>query len=281
MSAMDAQNDRLNTLWFDLKASVQVAETPAVFDKHCRVTRHNGIDPRQVELCNPDLIVFEFDYPSREDMEQAAGFKIRHSNIPMIVITVQHSEALAVWFFRKKFIDFLVQPVTASEATHCLNEVKRITQLRRGQEKRKPASLQSALPPEVSHSQGATNPLLPAIALIESAYFDQLTVTQAEDAALSLRALLQGRVRYRFQRVRGALSDPRGLQAVPQSERAGFGGRLRGGFLGALVLHQDVQASRWRASFGGRWASGSGVLRNKGITRKLHVFVLKLITPVH
>jgi len=182
MSAMDAQNDRLNTLWFDLKASVQVAETPAVFDKHCRVTRHNGIDPRQVELCNPDLIVFEFDYPSREDMEQAAGFKIRHSNIPMIVITVQHSEALAVWFFRKKFIDFLVQPVTASEATHCLNEVKRITQLRRGQEKRKPASLQSALPPEVSHSQGATNPLLPAIALIESAYFDQLTVTQAASA---------------------------------------------------------------------------------------------------
>lgn len=182
MNTTDPRTERLKTLWFDLKASVQVAETPAVFDKHCLVRRHNGIDPRQVEQFDPDLIVFEFDYPSREDMEQAAGFKVRHPNIPMIIVTVQHSEALAVWFFRKKFLDVLVQPVTTSEATHCLNEIGRIARLRRGQEKRKSVSLQSALPPEVSHSQGASNPMLPAISLIESAYFDQLTVTHAASA---------------------------------------------------------------------------------------------------
>lgn len=178
-SANPREEHLLRTLWFDLKSSVQVTETPAVFERHCLVRRHHGIDPRQVELVEPDLVVFEFDYPSRADMEQAASFKVRFSNIPMIIVTVQHSEALAVWFFRKKFIDFLVQPVTASEATHCLNEVKRITQLRRGQEKRKSSFLQSALPPEVCHSQGVSNPMLPAIALIESAYFDQLTVTHA------------------------------------------------------------------------------------------------------
>jgi AraC-like DNA-binding protein len=172
----------LKTLWFDLKASVQINDTPAVFEKFCNIRRVHGIDGRQVESFEPDLVVFEFDYPSRADMEHAAGFKLRHANIPMIVLTVQHSEALAVWFFRKKFIDFLVQPITAGEATHCLNEISRITSLRRGQEKRKLTEKQSSLPPEVSQHQGASNPLLPAVALIETAYFEQLTVMRAAEA---------------------------------------------------------------------------------------------------
>jgi AraC-like DNA-binding protein len=172
----------LKALWFDLKTSVQITDTPPIFDEQCRIKRTNGIDARQMDSFEPDLIVFEFDYPSRADMEHAAGFKLRHSNIPMIVLTVQHSEALAVWFFRKKFIDFLVQPVTAIEATQCLNEITRITALRRHQDKRKLTEKQSALPPEVSQSRGASNPLVPAIALIESNYFEQLTVTRAAQA---------------------------------------------------------------------------------------------------
>ena len=63
----------LKALWFDLKASVQVSETPATFEKYCRIKRCNGIDSRQVDDFAPDLVVFEFDYPSRDDMEQAAG----------------------------------------------------------------------------------------------------------------------------------------------------------------------------------------------------------------
>ena len=172
----------IRTLWFDLKASVQVSEPSPVFQKGCEILRFNGIEHRCVDSFDPELVVFEFDYPSRHDMEMAAGFKIRHANIPMIVTTVQHSEALAVWFFRKKFLDFLVQPVTISEATHCINEIARVTKLRRVQQARQLAEQQSSLPPEVSLGRGASNPLLPAIALIETAYFDQLTVTQAAEA---------------------------------------------------------------------------------------------------
>jgi AraC-like DNA-binding protein len=179
-----AQNGKqlLSTLWFDLKTSVQVAETPAVFDRFCEIRRCAGLDGRQVEGFDPDLIVLEFDYPSRADMEQAAGFKAKFSNIPMIVVTVQHSEALAVWFFRKKFLDYLVQPVTATEATHCLTEIRKITALRRKQNPRRFAEQQSSMPLEVSHGNGPSQPLLPAVALVASAYYEQLTVTRAAQA---------------------------------------------------------------------------------------------------
>ena len=175
-------NQRLGTLWFDLKSSIQIAETPAVFDRFCDIRRCAGLDGRQVTAFDPDLIVLEFDYPSRADMERAAGFKAQHSNVPMIVITVQHSEALAVWFFRKKFLDYLVQPVTASETTHCLTEIRKITALRRQQQPRRFAEQQSSMPLEVSHGRGASQPLLPAIALVERAYFEQITVTRAAAA---------------------------------------------------------------------------------------------------
>ncbi len=254
--------ERLKALWFDLKASVQVSETPASFARHCTIRRHNGIDVREVESFDPDVIVFEFDYPSREDMEQAAAFKLRHANVPMIAVTVQHSEALAVWFFRKKFLDFLVQPVTSSEVTHCLNEVARITQLRRVQERRRPSQQQSALPPEVSLSQGASNPLLPAISLIESAYFDQLTVTQAADVC-SLQPFRFGRlfkeefgldfreyvVRYRIREACRLLRNPNAqvaevAYAVGFSEPSYFTKtfkRLVGAKPSAVVGRQDLE----------------------------------------
>jgi AraC-like DNA-binding protein len=259
----------LKAVWFDLKASVQVSDTPAPFEKYCDIRRTNGIDPRQMEDFEPDLVVFEFDYPSREDMEQAAGFKIRHSNIPMIVLTVQHSEALAVWFFRKKFIDYLVQPVTASEATHCLNEVVRITELRRNQQVRRLAEQQSALPPEVSLGQGASNPLLPAISLIESAYFDQLTVTRAAEVC-GLQPFRFGRsfkeefgidfreyvVRYRIREACRLLRNPNAqvseiAYAVGFSEPSYFTKtfkRLVGARPSEVVGRQDLEFSVTRAS---------------------------------
>jgi AraC-like DNA-binding protein len=114
-------------------------------------------------------------------MDQVARFKVAHSNIPMIVVTVQHSEVLAVWFFRKKFIDYLVQPVSIGEATDCLSEIRKITSLRRKQNPRNFPEQTSTMPLEVSQGNGVSHPLLPAIALVASCYFEQLTVTRAAE----------------------------------------------------------------------------------------------------
>ena len=71
----DLQNieQPLKTLWFDLKSSIEVAETPAIFDRFCTIRRCTGLDRREIETNDPDLVVIEFDYPSRADLQQAAA----------------------------------------------------------------------------------------------------------------------------------------------------------------------------------------------------------------
>ena len=171
----------LNTLWFDLKASIQVAETPAIFDRFCTILYYNGLDSREIETFDPDLVVIEFDYPTRSDMQRAIALKAGHPSVPMVVITVQHSEAIAVWFFRKKFVDYLVQPVSTGEASDCLIEISKINRLRRKQQPRECAKQHSSMPVEVGRVQVGAQRLLPAIALVASSYFKQLSVSYAAE----------------------------------------------------------------------------------------------------
>ena len=171
----------LRTVWCDLKSSIQIAELPPAFAERCDILRCSGIDDRNIDATETDLVVLEFDYPSKVDMEGAAQLKVTYPGIPMIIITVQHSEALAVWFFRKKFMDYLVQPVINSEAVHCLTEVRRISQLRRTQERRQFREQQSSLPMEVSLTSTPARRLQPAINLVSHKYYDQLTVSHAAE----------------------------------------------------------------------------------------------------
>lgn len=185
MSSVTPQNNRgpqLGVVWFDLKSSIQIADTPEAFGKLCEVQRVLGLDSRILETFNPDLVVIEFDYPSRADMDRAANFKASHASIPMIIVTVQHSEALAVWCFRKKFIDFLVQPVSAGEVDACLEDVSRISKLRREQASRELALYTARVPAEISYGRGASQPLRPAIDLVAAQYHEPLTVSIAAEA---------------------------------------------------------------------------------------------------
>jgi AraC-like DNA-binding protein len=254
----------LKTVWCDLKTSIQVAELPPMFERQCAITYSTGLDDRSIETPETDLVVLEFDYPSKVDMEDAAQFKGRHANVPMIIITVQHSEALAVWFFRKKFIDYLVQPVISSEAAHCLGEVRRISQLRRTQDRREYREQQSSMPMEVSLTAAPARRLLPAINLVSHRFYDQLSVSQAAEVC-QLQPFRFGRefkeefgidfreyvVRYRIREACRLLRNPRAqigdvAYAVGFSEPSYFTKtfkRLVGAPPSQVVGRQDLQFS--------------------------------------
>ena len=68
-----SQQPQLGVAWFDLKSSIQVAETPRAFERQCDLHRVAGLDSRVLEALDPDLAVIEFDYPSRADMDRAAN----------------------------------------------------------------------------------------------------------------------------------------------------------------------------------------------------------------
>jgi AraC-like DNA-binding protein len=170
---------KMKCLWMDLKTSSQVTDTPAIFERHCWVARTTGFDAVRLESVLPDFVVLEFDYPTREDLARAITFKKTFASIPMVVVTVQHSEALAVWFFRAKFFDYLVHPLPGSEVTACVQQLEEISTLRQKQQRRNAAKPRSGTPHEAASVRNVRTQLQPAITLVERNYHQRLLVTEA------------------------------------------------------------------------------------------------------
>jgi AraC-like DNA-binding protein len=208
-------------LWMDLKTSVQVAETPSIFARKCDVVRTSGFNEPVVDRENPDFIVLEFDYPSRQDLARATTFKQQLSGIPMVAVTVQHSEALAVWFFRARFYDYLVQPLPSDEVSSCIARIEEVKRLSNGQAVRRPGRAQTAIPSEAGSQVSAPARLRPALTLIERKYHQRLLVTEAAEEC-SMAAFRFGRefkeqfgmdfreylLRYRIREACRLLSNP-------------------------------------------------------------------------
>ena len=177
----DRTDNDLTCLWMDLKTSVQIAEVPAAFARHCTVHQTSGFDELGLERVQPDFVVLEFDYPSRQDLARAVVFKRDFASMPMVAVSVQHSESLALWFFRARFYDFLVQPLAAVEVNNCLSELKEVKRLKGGQQSRKAARANLELPNEASSSKSPHTRLQPAITLVERNYHQRLMVTEAAE----------------------------------------------------------------------------------------------------
>lgn len=166
----------------DLKTSIHVAETPDTFAVDCDVARTSGFDELALTRTAPDFVVMEFDFPSRSDLARAAEFKSVHARVPMVVVTVQHSEALAVWFFRERFYDYLVQPLSRVEVSKCLARLSAIPALAAAQPQRESVEIHLPVPREASSQRSGPAQLRPALTLIEQRYHDRLNVADAAGA---------------------------------------------------------------------------------------------------
>jgi YesN/AraC family two-component response regulator len=98
-----------------------------------------------------DAVCFDFDYPDRTGLQRVVDIKEAFPSIPMIMSTVQHSEALAVWAFRSRLADFLVKPVPYADLHRCHAMIVAMTQAKRRQDSRNMPAL-SPRTPKVSDS---------------------------------------------------------------------------------------------------------------------------------
>ncbi|WP_369959012.1 helix-turn-helix domain-containing protein [Pseudomonas benzenivorans] len=70
---------------------------------------------RGIEQIAPLLACFEYDYPNLSGLKALRATKQAHPSLPILMLTVHHSEALAVWAFRTRVWDYLVKPFSAKE----------------------------------------------------------------------------------------------------------------------------------------------------------------------
>ncbi len=76
-----------------------------------------------VSRARPSVVCFEYDYPDAAGLRVLQYTKQTHPSVPVIMLTEQHSEALATWAFRSRVWDFLVKPILLEEMLRTLNSV--------------------------------------------------------------------------------------------------------------------------------------------------------------
>jgi DNA-binding NtrC family response regulator len=105
-------------LWLDMTVSIKDASSSSVFDGAFELHRLAPLSSirADIERVRPAVAFFEFDFPTRQGLNLLKDTKRAHPSLPLVMLTVQHSEALAVWAFRSRVWDYLVKPPQRSIA---------------------------------------------------------------------------------------------------------------------------------------------------------------------
>jgi AraC-like DNA-binding protein len=161
---------RLKLLWVNMQISDSENAHLAALGNYFEIVRC-GRDSRLAQfLIEPayDAICFDFDYPDRASLRLVEETKQLHPSIPMFVITLQHSEELAVWAFRSSMVDFIVKPLADDELLRCYKVLRDICKAKADKDDRVIRRQADTLPKTVFHSAADPEQILqPALYYIE------------------------------------------------------------------------------------------------------------------
>ncbi len=116
-----------------------------------RLTRADQLHA-EMKKSPAELMCFEYDYPDLGGLQALQEAKRRYPSTPIIMLTEQHSEALAVWALRTRVWDYLVKPLSDDQLRRSIASVFR------GQSCDRPDKIP---PPPWAHALPA--PLLPEL----------------------------------------------------------------------------------------------------------------------
>ena len=118
---------------------------------HCVNSRN---PEEEFDLDSGVAMCFDFDYPDRPGLDLMRSTKARYPHIPILMLTAQHSEQLAVWAYRNRVLDYFVKPVSADEVKRCLKLLTALQNVdNRRQDKRVIVDIQAKIPAEIPAGQ--------------------------------------------------------------------------------------------------------------------------------
>lgn len=175
-----SRNQKVKLLWVDLTASVRQAELPGSFTDVFEVSRpHEGNSlESEIHRQKPQLLLFDFDYPERPGLKLLERTKQQFPGIAIIMMTLQHSESLAVWAFRMRVWDYLVKPISEPESRRILAALHELfASINEPRALRAIHGKASPIPNESRVSPRSTTPaeLMPALAYIEQHFHENVS----------------------------------------------------------------------------------------------------------
>ena len=168
-------------LWVDATVSRNGSDATQGFEDCFEVHHYAGLTSLagEIERVQPAVICFEFDFPTKVGLKLLQRTKQSYVRTPVLMMTVQHSESLAVWAFRSKVWDYLVSPVARSDIERCIVGLHEMLQMQVLQKETRSLAAIRALIPEENRANGlrgsAALQLAYALEFVERNYRDKIS----------------------------------------------------------------------------------------------------------
>jgi AraC-like DNA-binding protein len=138
----------------------------------------------------PSALCFEFDYPDQQRLQAMRSIKQAHARLPILMLTLEHSESLAIWAFRARVWNYLVKPVSPAEMSHNLEALANVCI--RNSPARAAQLIAAAVPADLRDQ-----PMRPEVALLQPA-IDYIAQRYHERVTASAAARTCGMDRFEF-----------------------------------------------------------------------------------
>jgi YesN/AraC family two-component response regulator len=89
-------------------------------------TRGTDLLEQAISRYRPHVLIFEYDYPDIPSLSALPETKSRHPSIPIIMVTEQHSEALAVWALRARVWNYFSKPTPVDALLESVGMLQRL-----------------------------------------------------------------------------------------------------------------------------------------------------------
>ena len=129
-------NHKCSMLWLDLTIYGSKLEQYTLLKKYCDMHIHSIVKAEILNNQAIDVIVLEYDYPVKQSLQILTELKSEYPSIPVIILTEQHSEELAVWAFRARAWDFFVKPLAQDKLLACVDAIFEVKNKYKPREKR-------------------------------------------------------------------------------------------------------------------------------------------------
>jgi len=130
----------------------------------------------------PHALVFDYSFTSKASLHLLLTVKRQHPAIPILMVTEEHSENLAVWAFRARVWNYFAKPVSIDEFNRNLAQLAKFS-ANRGTERRKVERPGSMFPVQ---SADAASPHAQIERIAELVHRDYASGLRVDDLARSL-----------------------------------------------------------------------------------------------
>ncbi len=151
--------ERPRLIWFDMSITTRHGEPADRFHDYFDISycANPNYPEDEPQLESGAALCFEYDYPDRPGLSILCNTKVRFPHVPILMLTTQHSERLAVWAYRNRVLDYLVKPASREDLQRCSKLISAIQSKDDRQRNRRMIDYNASLPTEIPAGQRTGN----------------------------------------------------------------------------------------------------------------------------